>query len=73
VIMDSSNQRDLFLYGLIAGLAILLIAVLIWVVILQRKIAQITSPPKQTMQLPKTKEKPKPKDKNEKLPDLNPT
>jgi hypothetical protein len=77
-IPDSSIQRDPLLYGLIAGLAILLIAAMIWVTVLQKKISQITSPPKadkpkpqQTVQPPKPKAKPK--DKNEKLPDLNPT
>ncbi len=78
--LDSSNQRDPLLYGLIAGLAILLIAAAVWVVTLQKKISQMKAPPRtekpnpqQVVQSPKIKEKPKTKDKKEKLPDLNPT
>lgn len=78
--LDSSIQRDPLLYGLIAGLAILLVAAMIWVAVLQKKISKITLPqkadkpnPQRVMQPPKIKEKPKSKDKKEKLPDLNPT
>lgn len=76
---DPANQRDPLLYGLIAALALLLIAAAIWVAVLQKKISQITAPPKtdkpraqKAIEPPKVREAPK-KDKKEKLPDLNPT
>lgn len=77
---DSSNSRDPLLYALIFGLAVLLLGAVSWVILLQKKLLRITSPQKtetpktlSVAQSLKTTRKPAAKDKNEKLPDLNPT
>jgi hypothetical protein len=72
-------KRDPILYVLIIGLAILLVAAMAWGIILQKKIKQITGTPSipavplAPSILPVVKVETPKKNKNEKLPDLNPT
>lgn len=73
------TRRDPLLYVIIAGLSALLMLAFVWGIFLQKKIARLTQ--KTTESKPAAKQegdlqyaKPKvAKDKNEKLPDLNPT
>lgn len=81
------STRDVLLYGSIICLSLLLVAFMAWVVVLQKKIVKATSPKidrphvqeaqqmQQTARITTTIPKPKgsSKDKQEKLPDLNPT
>lgn len=74
-----SIQRDPLLYVFMAGLAILLFVAIFWVVALQNKIARLTEKPREAKIAAPPKLPPKaivkqpPKEKREKLPDLNPT
>ena len=74
-------QRDPIIYCVIAGLGILLFAAIVWGIALQKKIGRLTEVPvapapvvQRALLAPKVeKKKATVKDKNEKLPDLNPT
>lgn len=77
---EASTQRDPLLYVLILGMGILLLAAIGWGLFLQKKLSHISSPqplikpkPPIAVKALKTVAKSKPNDKNEKLPDLNPT
>jgi len=79
-------QRDSIFYVLMAGLAVLLLSAILWVIALQKKIGRLTEkagtgdlkiadkPDSSRQPLRSNAEARRPtKDKNEKLPDLNPT
>lgn len=74
---EGSIQRDPLLYALLIFLGILLCGALFWVITLQKQIAGLKEKPKEKIVGDSVhsikKIKPPKKDKNEKLPDLNPT
>jgi hypothetical protein len=81
---NTTPQRDPLLYGLVIGLSILFLIALGWGIALQQKILRLAKPvdakpkapivekPQPTAKYAPPKKKP-PKDKNEKLPHINPT
>lgn len=80
----TTAQRDPLIYGLIIGLALLFLIVLGWGITLQKKIIRLSSPIEKKVKAPMPeklqsaikyappKKTPR-KDKNEKLPNINPT
>lgn len=76
-------HRDPVLYGLLAGLAVLLIAAVVWGIALQKKIGRLTDKPVKQKTANTVEKRPASnvkaqrmhsvKNKNEQLPDLNPT
>jgi len=68
-ISSGQPKNDLIFYGTIAGLAMLLLGAILWVIILQRKITRFQEEPPEGP-APKRKKR---QAKKEKLPDLNPT
>lgn len=78
----AAPQRDPLLYVVIAVLAVVLAAAILWAVNLQKKIRQLNKAPAEpkeevkpakTLKKSVSKKKAPAKDKREKLPDLNPT
>ncbi len=71
----AAQEHPILLYFLIGGLAILLLGVIFWAVILQKKIRQFAKVPAERKATADaaSKERPTASPKREKLPDLNPT